>query len=204
MGNALSTPPHVPETWKRPLPPAATHIPVWRKRSREHLLEKEKCFSPKKCIPMFPLTSFDQKIKKLNDKGPPPPLFPFSLASISFRCSIWLYFQFCFISYILCMVVFQFITLDVCSKLVLIFWLKNLKLKWLMLQLSICMYYNINFAVFMAGSPLWKTPTSPLMFPKIWGKLLHRPLLMFPTSLHPGNLVEHWYHIFILVISYKT
>ena len=62
-----------------------------------------------------------------------------------------------------------------------------------MLQLSIFMYSNINLVVFLVGSPMLKTPTSPLMFPKIWEKLLYRSLLHFPTSmsLRPRNLVEH-------------
>ena len=55
------------------------------------------------------------------------------------------------------------------------------------------MYSNINLVVFMVRSPMLKTPTSPLMFPKIWEKLLYRTLFHFlaPMSPHPGNLVEH-------------
>ena len=63
-----------------------------------------------------------------------------------------------------------------------------------MLQISIFMYFNINFVVFVVRSPMSKTLMDPSTFPLIWGVLLHMLFLGFLAlvSSCPKNLRKHY------------
>ena len=63
--------------------------------------------------------------------------------------------------------------------------------------ISVFIYFNLYFLVFQAGSHVLETPTSPMMFPRIWGVLPYIPQMCFlsPASWKLGGTL-----IFTLIV----